>query len=75
MLFAHWLYLTAALLKVIYPVKYEENVYLRASLQMEYDRLSAGISMDNSDVHKNFGMKDDLDDLDGLEDDYDEKGL
>jgi len=125
MLFAHWLYLTAALLKVIYD-KDEENVYLRATSQMECDRLSTGvpgrtrrlsmteiasksrfssksryssryysianrsvalmyndfekvartsISMDNSDVHKNFGMKDDLDNLDGFEDDYDEKGL
>jgi len=119
MLFAHWLYLTAALLKVIDPVKDEINVYLRATLQMESDRHSTdvpgqsrrlsmaeiasksksitrnfsiakrsivlryndsekvarkshyssiphpiGTLMDISDVHKSFGMKDDLDDVD-----------
>lgn len=35
MLFAHWLYLTAALLKVIDPVKDEENIFLRAKTQTE----------------------------------------
>ena len=43
MLFAHWLYLIAALLKMIDPIKNESNVFLEATLHMEAEGLSTRV--------------------------------
>jgi len=83
MLFAHWMYLTAALLKVFDHVKDEENIYLRAKTLRESVMLRGKLgkvanrsilynhmSMVNSHVNKNFGMKISLDDNEFVDNPY-----